>query len=150
MELKRRVALGASLAVALSLALGTLAATGMSNASESKSADKAEAAASVSADASGLEADEFGVIDASQWADIYPNEYNTYLENAKNAPGDYQAFLDEGGVDTTSVGTDLVDDFTSDKANFLDDDQYPEIKTLGKGYGYAKYYTEPAGHTYSL
>ena len=27
---------------------------------------------------------------------------------------------------------------------------YPEIKTLGKGYGYAKYYTEPAGHTYAL
>ena len=26
----------------------------------------------------------------------------------------------------------------------------PEIKILGKGYGYAKYYTEPAGHTYAL
>lgn len=150
MELRRKAALGASLAVALSLSLGVFAATNMSTASESKTADKVEATASASADASGLEKDSFGVISASQWADIYPNEYNTYLENAKNVPGEYKDFLDNGGVDKTSVGTDQIEDFTSDKANYLDDDHYPEIKTLGKGYGYAKYYTEPAGHTYSL
>lgn len=34
------------------------------------------------------------------------------------------------------------------KANYLE--LFPEIQTLGKGYGYAKYYTEPAGHVYSL
>lgn len=68
------------------------------------------------------ETDEFGVVDAAQWKDAYPNEYASYLKNLEN---------DETG-----------------KADYLE--LYPEIKTLGKGYGYAKYYTEPLGHLYSL
>ncbi len=68
------------------------------------------------------EADSFGVIDANSWADQYPNEYATYQQNSQNS--------EEG------------------KADYLE--EYPEIKVLGLGYGYANYYTEPLGHTYSL
>ena len=93
------------------------------------------------------EADSFGVITSDSWRDIYPNEYLTYLENADNVPPEY-AEITATEPDTTSVGIDQMDSFVSDKAAFLE--MYPEIKTLGKGYGYAKYYTEPAGHTYSL
>lgn len=97
------------------------------------------------------EPDEYGVIPSSAWAEIYPNEYNSYLQNSYNVPPEYDVFVAEGGVDETSVGLELLDgDYTSVKADYLADDQAPEIKTLGKGYGYAKYYTEPAGHTYSL
>ena len=99
------------------------------------------------------EPDAHGVISAHSWAEIYPNEYNTYLQNSYNVPPEYDVFIAEGGVDETSVGVELLDgDFSAaaEKADYLADDQAPEIKTLGKGYGYAKYYTEPAGHTYSL
>lgn len=95
------------------------------------------------------EADSFGVIDAVSWSEIYPNEYLTYLQNAYNVPPEY-AEITASEPDVTSVGLETVDSFESNKADYLADDQYPEIKTLGKGYGYAKYYTEPAGHTYSL
>ncbi len=140
-----RTAAFAGITALCGLAIG-LAALGTADASAA-SAEKGDAA-SEAADASTLEKDEFGVIDSSQWAEIYPLEYNSYLMNVMNIPGDYEAWLEEGGVDTTTPNLDAVDDFTSTKANFLE--KYPEIKTLGKGYGYAKYYTEPAGHVYSL
>lgn len=101
------------------------------------------------------EVDKYGIVKADQWAEAYPHEYQSYLANASNTPpaSDYLA---EDGVyalgatkeDTTSA---LPDDFTytdAGKADFLETN--PEIKTLGKGYGYAKYYTEPASHVYSL
>ncbi len=69
-------------------------------------------------------ADQFGVVHAESWKDIYPNQYDSYMKNLENN--------EEG------------------KADFLADDQQPEIKTIGKGYGYAKYYTEPLSHLYSL
>ena len=95
------------------------------------------------------EADSFGVITAEAWKEIYPNEYLTYLMNANNVPPEYAEITAEE-PDVTSVGIEEMTDFTSTKVDYLAEDQYPEIKTLGKGYGYAKYYTEPAGHTYSL
>lgn len=116
----------------------------------------AVAAATASADGSGgsdeaLVYDEYGVVDASYWADIYPLEYSSYLMTVTDVPLEYGEFIEEGGVDTTTVGTELLDgDYTSTKVDYLADDEYPEIKTLGKGYGYAKYYTEPGGHAYSL
>lgn len=96
------------------------------------------------------EADSYGVITADKWADQYPNEYNSYLENAKNVPYNYTEETAEN-PDETSAGLSLLNgDFSAqeDKANYLETN--PEIKTLGLGYGYAKFYTEPAGHTYSL
>ena len=97
------------------------------------------------------EADEFGVITSDKWAEQYPLEYQSYLLNAENVPPEYDEFIANGGVDNTSVGVEALNgDYTSVKVDYLADDQAPEIKTLGKGYGYAKYYTEPAGHTYSL
>ncbi len=107
------------------------------------------------------EPDKYGVVKAVQWAEAYPYEYQTYLENAYNTPvvGEYPTseYMAQGGTaeDTTST---LPSDFTGDKvtqalasSNKMDYLQTnPEIKTLGLGYGYAKYYTEPASHVYSL
>ncbi len=95
------------------------------------------------------EADSFGVIPAVAWKDWYPNEYLSYLQNATNVPLEY-AEITATEEDTTSVGVDQLESLESTKVDYLADDQYPEIKTLGKGYGYAKYYTEPPGHVYSL
>lgn len=97
------------------------------------------------------EADEFGVITYDKWQDQYPLQVASYLENASNVPGykgEY-AEITASEPDTTSVG-DIKATASDGKANFLDSDNYPEIKVIGKGYGYAKYYTEPGGHTYSI
>ncbi len=96
------------------------------------------------------EADSYGVITADKWADQYPNEYNSYLENSKNVPYNYSEETAEN-PDETSVGLELLNgDYSAEneKSDYLETN--PEIKTLGLGYGYAKFYTEPAGHTYSL
>ena len=93
----------------------------------------------------------FGVITSDKWAEIYPNQYASYKLNSNNVPG-YAGEYEEitaNEPDETSVGLDVKTE-SSKKANFLADDQYPEIKVIGKGYGYAKYYTEPGGHTYSI
>ena len=87
------------------------------------------------------EADSYGVITADKWADQYPNEYNSYLENAKNVPYNYTEETAEN-PDETSAGLSLLNgDYSAeeDKANYLETN--PEIKTLGLGYGYAKFYT---------
>ncbi|MBQ9069001.1 MAG: ammonia-forming cytochrome c nitrite reductase subunit c552 [Eggerthellaceae bacterium] len=97
------------------------------------------------------EADEFGVIHYDGWQDEYPLQVASYLENAYNVPGykgEY-AEITASEPDTTSVG-DIKAGASDGKANYLDADNYPEIKVIGKGYGYAKYYTEPGGHTYSI
>lgn len=101
------------------------------------------------------EPDQFDVVKAVQWKDAYPYEYESYLENASNTPpaADY---LNEDGVyalgatqeDTTSALPEGYEYTDAHKADYLETN--PEIKTLGLGYGYAKYYTEPASHVYSL
>lgn len=68
-------------------------------------------------------ADQFGVIDAKSWATQFPNQYRTYMDNAKNK-------WPEGKADL------LV--------------EYPEMVVNGTGYGYAKFFSEAGGHTYSL
>ncbi len=93
------------------------------------------------------EVDEYGIVTAEAWKDIYPNQYASYMQNADNTPP-YEEYV--ASEDTTSQLPDGYEPTDSGKANYLADDQAPEIKTLGKGYGYAKYYTEPAGHVYSL
>jgi formate-dependent nitrite reductase cytochrome c552 subunit len=97
-------------------------------------------------------ADEHGVIVSSSWKDIYPNEYRTYLDNDKNFPPkeEYAEVTAETPDTTTPDVSNYSLEQADEKANYIADDQYPEIKILGKGYGYAKYYTEPAGHTFSL
>ncbi|MGI6105352.1 MAG: ammonia-forming cytochrome c nitrite reductase subunit c552 [Raoultibacter sp.] len=67
--------------------------------------------------------DEFGVVTADQWKDIYPYEYASYQENLENSPD-------------------------SDKHNYLE--LYPALNTLYAGYGFSKGYDEPASHLYSL
>ena len=98
--------------------------------------------------------DKFGVVKATQWAEEYPYEYQSYLMNASNTPpaADYQGgkYCAEGATpeDTTSAlpeGWTYVD---AGKADYLETN--PEIKVLGLGYGYAKYYTEPASHVFSV
>ena len=142
----------ASSAAASSAAASSAAAS--SAAASSAAASSAASSASVSSaeakpDVSKVKKDEFGVVKAEEWADIYPNQYNTYLANAKNVPGykgEY-AEITASEPDTTSAG-DIKATASDGKANFLETN--PEIKVLGKGYGYAKYYTEPGGHTYSI
>ena len=99
--------------------------------------------------------DRFGVVKAAQWAEAYPHEYESYLANATNTPpaGDYLngEYCAQGYTSTEDVTSALPEGFQyvdAGKADYLQTN--PEIKTLGKGYGYAKYYTEPASHVYSL
>lgn len=74
------------------------------------------------------EADEYGVVHADSWSEIYPNQYSSYKENETNSR--------EAAPDGT------------EKLDYLE--TQPEIKVLGLGYGYSKYYTEPASHLYTL
>ena len=101
--------------------------------------------------------DKFGVVKADQWKDAYPYEYMSYLSNASNTPpaADYlntsdDAWCAEGATkeDTTSTLPEDWEYVDAGKLDYLETN--PEIKTLGKGYGYAKYYTEPASHVFSL
>ena len=102
------------------------------------------------------EADEFGVVSSEAWGEIYPNQYRTYLDNNMNVPPqpEYSEKTAEN-PDTTTPHVDEYAEYTAydadnpkNKLDYLEIN--PEIKILGKGYGYAKYYTEPAGHTYAL
>ncbi|MBE6466664.1 ammonia-forming cytochrome c nitrite reductase subunit c552 [Denitrobacterium detoxificans] len=99
--------------------------------------------------------DQFGVVKADQWANAYPYEYDSYLANATNTPpaedyleGSYCAEGYTSSEDTTSALPDGYEYTDANKQDYLETN--PEIKTLGKGYGYAKYYTEPASHVFSL
>lgn len=69
------------------------------------------------------EADEFGVVTAESWKDIYPNEYASYMDNASNSPD-------------------------SGKKNYLE--TYPALNTMYKGYAFALGYDQAAGHLYTL
>ena len=101
------------------------------------------------------EPDKYGIVKAEQWAEVYPYEYESYLANASNTPP-AEDYLAEDGIyalgatkdDTTSTLPEDFEYVDAGKADYLETN--PEIKTLGKGYGYAKYYTEPASHVYSL
>ena len=68
------------------------------------------------------EVDSYGVVEADAWSKIYPNQYNTFMENASNSP--------EG------------------KTNYLE--LYPALKTMYKGYAFALGYDEAASHSYAL
>ena len=100
--------------------------------------------------------DKFGVVKAGQWAEEYPYEYQSYLANSTNTPpkGDYigGTYCAEGypskTEDVTSTLPDGYEYVDANKMDYLETN--PEIKTLGKGYGYAKYYTEPASHVFSI
>ncbi|MCI9261959.1 MAG: ammonia-forming cytochrome c nitrite reductase subunit c552, partial [Eggerthellaceae bacterium] len=79
-------------------------------------------ATAVEAPAEIPEADQFGVVLAESWKDIYPNQYETYLANESNSP--------EGKMDYLT--------------------EYPELVTMYAGYGFAKGYDEAASHAYTL
>ena len=142
---------GGGAAASSAAASADASASAAAEASASAAEEEASASAEATPAAGTPQPDQFGVITADQWADTYPNQYNTYLANAYNVPGykgEY-AEITANEPDKTSKG-DIQATADSGKANFLADDQYPEIKVIGKGYGYAKYYTEPGGHTYSI
>lgn len=69
------------------------------------------------------EANKYGVIEMESWADQYPDQYATYLQNNENT-------WPEGKMNKNEV--------------------WPEMVTLGKGYGYAKFFSEPGGHSYAM
>ncbi len=91
--------------------------------------------------------DKYGVVKADQWAEAYPYQYASYLENSSNTPP-AEDYLAEGVKDTTSALPEGWVYTDAGKANYLETN--PEIKILGLGYGYAKYYTEPASHVFAL
>lgn len=68
-------------------------------------------------------ADEYGVVLAESWKDIYPDQYKTYLENESNSPD-------------------------SGKHNYLE--LYPALNTMYKGYAFALGYDEASSHLYTL
>ena len=67
--------------------------------------------------------DEFGVVTAEGWSQLYPNQYATYLENEANSPD-------------------------SGKHDYLQ--MYPALNTMYKGYAFSLDYDEPAAHNYAL
>ena len=100
--------------------------------------------------------DKYDVVKATQWAEAYPYEYQSYLDNSSNTPpaADYkgQTYRALGYPSATEdVTSTLPEGWTykdAGKADYLETN--PEIKVLGLGYGYAKYYTEPASHVFSI
>lgn len=67
--------------------------------------------------------DEYGVVIAEEWAQLYPNELETYRMNADNSPD-------------------------SGKHDYLE--LYPALNTMYKGYAFALGYDEAASHLYTL
>ncbi|MBE6464848.1 MAG: ammonia-forming cytochrome c nitrite reductase subunit c552 [Eggerthellaceae bacterium] len=102
------------------------------------------------------EVDKYGLVKATQWAEAYPYEYQSYLENSSNTPpsSDYlgNTYIAQGYASKTEDVTSTLPEgwkyVDAKKADYLETN--PEIKILGLGYGYAKYYTEPASHVFSL
>lgn len=71
------------------------------------------------------EKNSFGIIGTKSWKDQYPNQYNSFMENDKNP------WPRANGKGSRNA-------------------KYPEMVTLGKGYGYAKFFYEAGGHTSSM
>lgn len=115
-----RIAATAVGTVALVAALAACAPAGSGNPQEP--ATGAGTSEPVAAPVETPEADEFGVVLADSWKDIYPGQYATYKANEANSP--------EG------------------KMNYLE--EYPELTTMYAGYGFAKGYDEAASHSYTL
>jgi nitrite reductase (cytochrome c-552) len=74
---------------------------------------------------------EFGVITAASWEEIYPLEYASY---EKNATDNWAANNPSGGDDA---------DYNMLKL-------YPQLPTLYSGMAFSKFYNEPNGHPHSL
>ena len=116
-----RLAGAAVCTVALVAGLAACAPSGAPSGSETASTG-GDATATPAAPVETPEADEFGVVLADSWKDIYPGQYATYKANESNGP--------EG------------------KMNYLE--EYPELTTMYAGYGFAKGYDEAASHSYTL
>ena len=68
-------------------------------------------------------ADEYGVVTAEAWKDVYPYQYSSYMENEANSPD-------------------------SGKHDYLE--LYPALNTMYKGYAFALGYDEASSHVYAL
>ena len=133
---KRKAVLWISVVLAFSLAIGLMACTNDTEDEDEGSAEDVateatedaedEAAESDDVDEASAtpEEDEYGVITAEEWAEIYPLQYASYLENAENSPDD-----------TT-------------KHDYLE--LYPALTTMYSGYAFALGYDEASSHLYSL
>ena len=116
---KKKTALWISSLCALCLAFGLVACSSGSN-------DGSEATESTDEEATSVEtpeADEYGVVLAASWAEIYPDQYETYLANEENSPD-------------------------SGKHDYLE--LYPALNTMYLGYAFALGYDEASSHVYSL
>lgn len=122
MQRTKKLSMGIAAVLSMALTAG-LAVAATSAVADQAEKDASAAAESVASDAATPEPDEFGVVSAEQWKDIYPDEYATYMENAANSPD-------------------------SGKHNYLE--LYPALNTMYKGYGFAKGYDEASSHLYTL
>jgi nitrite reductase (cytochrome c-552) len=115
---------------ALIFALAACAPSGDDSAGTTADEPKQETKQPVAAEPT-MAKDAAGVWTAEAWKDIYPNEYETYMQNAMNSTAGNASnpHFDERG--------DMVA-------------LYPMVKTIWAGTGFNKFYNEPNGHNYTL
>jgi nitrite reductase (cytochrome c-552) len=75
--------------------------------------------------------DSAGVWTAEAWKEIYPHEYETYMQNALN--------------DTDGNASDPFFEVRGDMTKM-----YPMLKVIWAGTGFNTFYNEPNGHNYAL
>jgi nitrite reductase (cytochrome c-552) len=72
-----------------------------------------------------------GVWTAEAWKDIYPNEYETFMQNAMN-----------------STAGNAADPYFEVRGDMVK--MYPMLPVIWAGTGFNKFYNEPNGHNYTL
>ena len=119
---KSKKGLAASVvACTLALTIGLVACAPDTNGGEGSGEGDAQDGASQQVEKPA--ADEYGVITAASWQEIYPDQYASYMANDANSPD-------------------------SGKHNYLE--MYPALNTMYKGYAFALAYDEASSHVYSL
>lgn len=117
---KNKAALWTASLCAFGMVVGLVACAPQSNTNTTTTDQKAdESTTQVETPAT----DEYGVVLAESWSDIYPDQYNSYMENEANSPD-------------------------SGKHDYLE--LYPALNTMYKGYAFALGYDEASSHLYTL
>ncbi len=115
---KNKAAVWAASLCAFGLVMGLVACAPQNNADQATNQKSDEKQQVETPDA-----DEYGVVLADSWKDIYPDQYASYKANEANSPD-------------------------SGKHDYLE--LYPALKTMYKGYAFALGYDEASSHLYTL
>lgn len=109
---------------AFALVVGLVACSpSSSDETTEEGSEETEESTTEEADYETPETDEYGVVLAESWADLYPLQYASYLENEENSPD-------------------------SDKHDYLE--LYPALNTMYAGYAFSLGYDEASSHLYTL